>query len=269
MAKDIDINSKEWCDIVFEGKNKSYGAYRMRLTSSKRHVRAFFIVLLFFSFIAALPFLIDRIEYYLFQHSDSDYVIEDYSYITHNLTEVELLQLSKQFIPDPTKTVVKTTSTEKPKPLAKNVESLIPVIVADSLIKETYIEKYEEDTTPVKESEKPEEKVETETDDGLYTVIDNMPAFPGGEAGLMDYIYKNLRYPSAVANKKIENCVICTFIIDIKGNVTDAQITQSAHPLLDKEALRLVKTFPKWKPGMLHGKPIRVKYTLPIFFRLK
>jgi len=241
----------------------------MRLTSSKRHVRSFIIVLLLFSFIASLPFLIERIEFYLFQHSDSDYVIEDYSYITHNLTEVELLQLSKQFIPDPAKTIVKTISTENAKPLAKNVESLVPVIVADSLINETYIEKYEEDTTTVKEPEKQKEKTETQTDDGLYTVVDNMPAFPGGEAGLMDFIYKNLRYPSAIANKKIENCVICTFIIDIKGNVTDAQIAQSAHPLLDKEALRLVKTFPKWKPGLKHGKPIRVKYTLPIFFRLK
>lgn len=269
MAKDINTNSKEWCDIVFEGRNKRYGAYRMRLTSAKRHLVSFIIVILSFSFFVFLPALIERIEFYLFQHSESDYVLEDYNYITKNLTEVELMQLSKQFIPNPSQKKEKIASTVEKTTITQDIKSKIPVIVDDSLINEVQTNDYQEDSVIKEEEIKPEEKVETETDDGFYTVVEEMPAFPGGESGLMDYIYKNLRYPFAAANKKIENCVICTFIIDIHGTVTQVEVVQSAHPLLDKEALRVVKSLPKWRPAKQHGKPVRVKYTLPIVFRLK
>lgn len=270
MAKNININSKEWCDIVFEGKNKSYGAYRIRQTSSKRHILSFIIVSLSIAFLVSIPYLIERIEFYKFQHSDSDsdYVLEDYKYINDNLTELKFKQLSKQYIPNPNSTKKKSTSSKEKRHKAPDLKSRAPVIVAASLIKD-YTKNYEEDTVAVKELQKPEEEDETDTDEGLYTVLEIMPSFPGGESGLMDYIYKNLRYPSKAANKKIENCVICTFIIDINGNVTEVEVVQSADPLLDKEAIRIVRSLPKWKPAKKHGRPIRVKYTLPIVFRIK
>lgn len=270
MAKDINTNSKEWCDLVFENKNKKYGAYRMRLTSSKRHILAFLFVTLTAIFFMFLPALIEMAEFYIFQHTDSDYVLEDYDFITDNLTEVELLQLSKQFIPDASKTEKKSTQSEVPTLTAEEIKSRMPVIVDDSLINESYIRELQADTASAKKATESEEKeAETEPDDGLYTIVEEMPAFPGGEQGLMDYIYKNLRYPFTAADKKIENCVICTFIIDTKGAVTQVEITQSAHPLLDKEAMRIVKSLPQWRPARQHGKLVRVKYTLPIIFRLK
>jgi len=270
VAKDINTNSKEWCDLVFEGRNKSYGAYKMRLTSAKRHILAFIIVILSTAFIVSIPTLIEMIKFYVFQHYTSDYVIEDYKYITDNLTEVELMQLTKQFIPNPSKTKKKHTSSNEQIQNYQDFKTNIPEIVEDSLINDTNQEYDQKDSVTVEpEIKNMEEDKETETDDGLYLIVDEMPAFPGGEPGLMDYIYKNLRYPYTAASKKIENCVICTFIIDIDGSVKQAEIVQSAHPLLDKEALRIVKSLPKWKPAKQHGKPIRVKYTLPIIFRLK
>lgn len=224
------------------------------------------------AFLASLPFLIEQIEFYLFQHSDENYVIEDYTYISESLTQVELTQLSKQYIPNAVKEESSTASSEIKSQKVFQKEKLIPVIVDDAVMDENYIKDLmEEDTkAPAKEDkETPDEKSATELDDGLYLVMDVMPSFPGGEAGLMDYIYTNLRYPVQARREHIESSVLCTFIIDINGNVTDVEITQSAHPVLNAEAVRLIKSLPKWKPAKRNGKPIRVKYLLPIVFRLK
>ena len=267
MAKNINTNSKEWCDLIFDHRNKKYGAYKIRLASSKRHVFSYIIVIILFSFIAYLPTLIDMIEFYVFQHTQSDYVVEDYNFISESLTEAELKELSKQFIPNPAKTEVKSVQSEKTIHSIQDIKFKVPVIVDATLVNDAALEDLLEDTTATESKVKDEP--ETETDDGLYTIVEEMPAFPGGEKGLMDFIYKNLRYPYDAASKKIESCVICTFIVDTRGLVTQVEIVQSAHPLLNREALRLVRNLPPWRPGKQHGKPVRVKYTLPIVFRLK
>ncbi|MDD4922604.1 MAG: TonB family protein [Bacteroidales bacterium] len=269
MAKGINTNSKEWCDLVFEGRNKRYGAYLNRLKSTKRHILAFVIVILSFAFMAAVPTLIEMIRFYLFQHTDTDYIVEDYKYITESLTEVELMQLSKQFIPKPSLAQTKPTITEDQVPTAEKLKLSTPVIVDESLVETSIPEDLLPDSVISKPKTKDREIFETDTDDGLYVIVEEMPAFPGGEKGLMEYIYRNLRYPYVATSNKIENCVICTFIINTDGSVTQINITQPVHPLLEKEAIRVLKTLPKWIPAKRHGKPIRVKYTLPIIFRLK
>lgn len=269
VAKDINTNSKEWCDIVFESKNKSYGAYKMRQTSSKRHIISFLVILLLFAFFAYLPTFIELVEFYVFQRTQSDYIVEDYKYITESLTEVELQQLQKQYIPNQAKSQVKSIKSHQQVQNVQDIKSQIPIIVDGSLLDDQYPEDLQTDTTLDESENKQTEEMESNTDDGLYLVVEEMAAFPGGEPGLMDYIYKNLRYPYTAANNKIENCVICTFIIDANGAVTQVEVIQSAHPLLDKEALRVVKSLPKWKPAKQHGRFIKVKYTLPIIFRLK
>jgi len=243
----------------------------MRMTSTRRHIMAFSIVLAIFTFIALLPTIIDRVEFYIFQHLNPDYVVEDYNFIDENLTKVELQQMEKQFIPKPSKKQAKLTiETTKPKLTPEQIRNLVPVIVDESEIDDRYVEDLQTDSAPPERKvENKEEILEEDTDDGLYAVVEEMPSFPGGEDGLMAYIYKNLRYPFAAASKNLESTVICTFIIDTKGAVTQAEITMSANPNLDKEALRIVQSLPKWKPARQHGKPIRVKYTLPIVFRLK
>jgi len=271
VGKYINTNSKEWCDLVFEGRNKRYGAYRMRQSSSKRHILAFIITILSTALLIFIPILIDKIEFYIFQNTDTDYIIEDYKYITENLTEIDLLQLSKQYIPKPAKAEVAPKISKEPPLTAELLKSRIPVIVDEPYLDEPIPEDLLPDTaTSNGKTKKEEEEVdESETDDGLYLIVEQMPSFPGGESGLMEYIYKNLRYPYAASSKKIESTVICTFIIDLDGSVIQIKVTQSANPYLDREAIRLLKTLPKWKPAKQHGKPIRVKYTLPIVFRLK
>ena len=281
MGKYIDTNSKEWCDLVFEGRNKRYGAYRIRQASSKRHILAFIITTLSVALIVSIPILIDKIEFYIFQNTESDYILEDYKYITESLTEVELQQLSKQYIPQPdkgkdkgknkTEAEAEVTSkiTKEPPQTAEQIKLKIPIIVDEPYLDEPIPEDLLPDTATAKRETQKEEADEDKSDDGLYLIVEQMPSFPGGEKGLMEYIYKNLRYPYAASSRKIENTVICTFIIDKDGSVKQIEVTQSAHPYLDREAIRVLNTLPKWKPARQHGKPIRVKYTLPIVFRLK
>lgn len=270
MAKGINTNSKEWCDIVFEGKNKKYGAYRLRLNSSRRHIVSFLLALSILGLIAMVPALIERIEFYIFQKSAADYVLEDYKYITESLTEIEMQQLTKQFVPNAVEEKKSSYKTEARLRKLINKERLLTIIVDDNQVNDNYVQDLiESDSSLQKELEPTEEKTESEVDDGLYLTMDEMPSFPGGEPGLMEYVYKNLRYPPQAMREKIESCVICSFIIDIHGNVTNPEIMQPAHPLLNAEALRIVRALPRWKPAKNHGKPIRVKYSLPIIFRLK
>ena len=108
--------------------------------------------------------------------------------------------------------------------------------------------------------EKPQEKV--------YEVIEDMPNFPGGQGELMKYLRNNIKYPAEAQKKKIEGRVIVTFVVNKKGRIIDPTVERSAHPLLDAEALRVIKRMPKWKPGRLNGEPVNVKYRLPITFKL-
>ncbi len=99
-------------------------------------------------------------------------------------------------------------------------------------------------------------------------IVDPMPEFKGGKQGLVSYLNKNIRYPESARRKNIEGKVFVSFIVGANGKVRDYKIAKSVSPELDKEALRVIKNMPKWKPGEQHGKPIPVSYTLPINFKL-
>ncbi|HPB36488.1 MAG TPA: energy transducer TonB, partial [Bacteroidales bacterium] len=99
--------------------------------------------------------------------------------------------------------------------------------------------------------------------------VEEMPGFPGGESALMKFINDNLRYPQLALENGIAGRVICTFVIDGRGKVSDIQVIRSVDPNLDREATRVISMMPDWKPGKQRGKPVRVRYTLPIIFKLQ
>ena len=96
-----------------------------------------------------------------------------------------------------------------------------------------------------------------------------MPQFPGGQAALMEYLTKNVKYPEEAHKKGVQGRVIATFVVEEDGSITNANIAKSVDPLLDAEALRVVNAMPNWTPGMQRGKAVRVKYTIPINFMLQ
>ena len=102
----------------------------------------------------------------------------------------------------------------------------------------------------------------------VYDVVEKMPSFPGGSKALMEYLDKNIKYPVSAQKNLLEGRVILQFIVDKKGRLSDVKVARSVEPSLDAEAVRVVKAMPRWNPGMQNGKAVKVRYTLPVTFRL-
>lgn len=113
------------------------------------------------------------------------------------------------------------------------------------------------------EEEEPEEQT-------IFEVVEEMPEFPnGGQAGLMQYLAKNIKYPTIAQENGTQGRVVCQFVVNKDGSIVDVKVLRGVDPYLDKEAVRVISTMPKWKPGKQRGKPVRVKYTVPVMFRLQ
>lgn len=105
--------------------------------------------------------------------------------------------------------------------------------------------------------------------DKVYDIVEVMPQYPGGMPELMQYLAKNIKYPIQAQKKGIEGRVTVRFIVEKDGSISNVTVVRHIHPLLDKEAVRVIKAMPKWSRGMLNGKPVRVKFNIPVAFRLK
>lgn len=102
----------------------------------------------------------------------------------------------------------------------------------------------------------------------IFNVVDVMPSFPGGDAALMQYLQKNIKYPVVAEEKGVQGRVLVAFVVECDGYLTDIKIEKSVEPSLDKEARRVVRSMPRWVPGFQNGSPVRVKFTVPVTFRL-
>jgi protein TonB len=114
------------------------------------------------------------------------------------------------------------------------------------------------------------EEVEEEVvEEEIFTIVEEMPSFPGGEAKLFEYLGKNIKYPQIAKEAGISGIVYVTFVVDSNGNITEVQVLRGIGGGCDEEATRVVKNMPKWQPGKQRGKPVKVRYNLPIRFSLK
>ena len=104
--------------------------------------------------------------------------------------------------------------------------------------------------------------------DEIFMFAEDQPEFPGGTAALMEYLRKNIKYPSICRENNIQGRVLVTFVVNKDGTIVDPEIVKSVNPSLDKEALRVISNMPNWKPGYQRGKPVRVKYSVPVNFKL-
>ena len=104
--------------------------------------------------------------------------------------------------------------------------------------------------------------------DEIFLVVEDQPEFPGGTAALMEYLRKNIKYPAICRENNIQGKVIVTFVVNKDGSIVDIEVIKSVNPSLDKEAIRVISQMPNWKPGAQRGKPVRVKYSVPVNFRL-
>ena len=285
MAKEVDLSSREWCDLVFEGKNKDFGAYVIRTESTKRHNLAVLWTLIGAVAVAALAFGLVKANQYLEERRLAN---------AQDQTEIFMDMSQEAEEPEPEQQRVEP---EKPEVLPEEVLKSVKVtelqIVEDEKVKkedeiktqdelketETAFgqkdnEKGTEDrnvTRTLKEEvvvEKKEEKPK-EVKEEVFRSVEQMPQFPGGEAALMKYLQSHINYPPMAAENNVQGRVVVQFVVDKTGKVGEVKVVRSVDKDLDKEAVRVCKSLPKFTPGRQNGPAVSVWYTLPVTFKLQ
>ena len=184
-----------------------------------------------------------------YEVSDTDFFFEE---------EIDIQQTSQETPPPP------------PPPAVQEVE-VLNVVEDDVEVEEIEINTEDDKDVEVVIAPPVEAPVEEEEEEEvIFMVVESMPEFPGGQQALFKYLAENVKYPVIAQENGIQGRVICQFVIEKDGKVTDIQVVRSSgEPSLDKEAVRVINSMPKWKPGKQRGKPVRVKYTIPVNFRLQ
>ena len=158
--------------------------------------------------------------------------------------------------------------TVPPPPQSVTVADIIEIVEDDADIEETTIASTEDQTEYIEIKEIDNIVVEEEPEEAPFMVVEKMPEFPGGMTALMQYLQKNIKYPAVCRENNIQGRVLIQFIVNRDGSIVEPEVVKSVNPYLDKEALRVISGMPKWSPGEQRGKPVRVKYTVPVNFKL-
>ena len=196
-----------------------------------------------------------------FEWTKRDIKIDTSQAITDRVFEEEIIPITEQ--PE--------QAAPPPPPAAPPIAETLTIVEDDADVEETTIATSEETNQAVEikyvpvavEEEEPEEQT-------IFEVVEQMPEFPnGGMAGLMQYLSKNIKYPTIAQENGTQGRVTVQFVVNRDGSIVDAKVLRGVDPYLDKEAIRVISSMPKWKPGMQRGKAVRVKYTVPVMFRLQ
>ena len=283
MAKDVDLTSREWRDIVFDGKNKEYGAYKLREPSPARHTKAIVWVVICVAIILIL--LILSISGVFSKPEEEQIVTSTVQEITNVDTQEEEIEEEEeeQFqMPEPEEVVA-------PEEVANQQRVTDLLIVEDEKIEEDKQVKNQEEVLEneaqagalditegtndlnkmtIKEEVIAAPKVEEEQPMNI-AMVEQKPEFNGGEAAMYKWLSDNIVYPSAASEEGVQGRVVVEFVVGKDGSITNVRVVRPRHPALDKEAVRVVKAMPKWIPGRNNGQPVKVTYTLPVTFKLQ
>ena len=204
--------------------------------------------------------LILAVMFVAFEWTERDKQVTTGSGVEMPIFEEEMVPITEQVEP----------KQAPPPPEAPKVEEVLQIAENDADVQETTIQSSEDDNqaveikyvAPVVEEEEPEEAE-------IFMVVEEMPEFPGGMAECLKFLGKNIKYPTIAQENGVQGRVIVQFVVNQDGSIVDPVVVRSVDPYLDKEALRVIKTMPKWKPGKQRGKAVRVKYTVPVTFKLQ
>lgn len=275
MATEINLQSKDWLNLIFDGRNKDYGAYVLRNESSKRHLIALFSVV--FAFVLLFSFShfakmmgIDKLN----THTTDEEVI-----IRH-------IEMGKSEIPEENiKRVVEPTPIQKLRP---SIKFTPPKVVADDQVKpEDDMPSQKElsdtkldisvatikngDPNGAKLKDLDEHKVimQEEKKPEVFDIAEIQPEFPGGEGELAKYLSNNIKYPVICQENNIQGQVVVQFVVSTTGTITDLKVVKGADKYLDAEAIRVLKLMPRWLPGKQGGVPVNVRFFVPVTFKLQ
>ena len=283
MAK-IDLYDPKWVDMVFAGKNKEYGAYQLRKGTSGRNIKSLLILVIAAALVGGF------LAWKVIEQKQAE---EQQAY----MEAMELAKLQKQAEKDQKKKqepIKPKVEMKKEIPVARETQKFTaPVIKKDDLVKEeNQVKQMDQLDAKVAVGTKDEEGTKDRTVEAVrsdiavaapppppapkpevsnkvFDVVEEMPSFPGGNGALMSYLSSNIKYPVVAQENGVQGRVIVAFVVERDGSITDVKVARSVDPSLDREAQRVVKSMPKWKPGKQNGSAVRVKYTVPVVFRLQ
>ena len=277
MAK-VDLIDNSWVDLVFEGKNKEYGAYVLRKETGKRNLKALIWVLIGIALIFAIAYANLAIQNAIKQNVSVETDVELSKLAQKKEAKVERKEPVKvemeQKVVEKVKSSVKFTAPEikkddevKPEDELKSQDDLSKTNTAIGSFDVKGNDEAEGEVLKAKEVVVDEKPKEEETK--VFDVVEQMPQFPGGPKALFEYLSKNIKYPVVAEENGIQGRVIVTFVVERDGSITDVKVAKSVDPSLDKEAQRVVKSMPHWIPGKQNGSAVRVKYSVPVTFKLQ
>lgn len=297
MAKEVDLSSKRWLDLVFEGKNKDFGAYDIRIDSDKRHNKSILFTTIIALLLTAGLFLYawkerrDREEYERIKQErleqeqlkqaeiempeveDEDIYLKEEEIIEVQEEEVQQSQqvtemkiVEDELVKTPPKTADEIKENDKAIGAVDEDKGTDDPTKATRQIEETVVKELPKQEEK-KEEPKPEPKPKEEE---VFKSAAHMPSFPGGDAALMQFINKNIKYPQVAQDNGVQGKVIVQFVVEKDGKVGEVKVARGVDKDLDREAVRVCKMLPKFSPGRnAVGDPVRVWYTLPVTFKLQ
>ena len=281
MAK-IDLYDPKWVDLVFAGKNQDYGAYKLRKGTSGRNIKALVILIIAAALVGGF------LAWKVIEQKNAE---QQQAY----MEAMQLAQLQKEAKKQEEKKQEQVKPKVEPKkeiPVARETQKFVaPVIKKDELVKETNqmkqmdqldakiavgtethegakdrtIEAVRNDIAVATPPPAPKEEVTQK----VFDVVEVMPSFPGGQGALIQYLNSHVKYPVVAQENGIQGRVTISFVVERDGSITDVKVARSVDPSLDKEAARVVSSMPRWTPGKQNGSAVRVKFNVPVVFRLQ
>lgn len=260
--KDSLLASKEWCDLVFEGRNKEYGAYQLRKTAGRRYRFAAMVIGGCFLVLALVAAVTGWFAYRAIQRT-----IEEVQEVVHMKPlkdpEVKRISTGRRAVANASP----DAKTGTPEMTEEQVVSKPTGIVGPD-DKVFVTESTLEDQDMFHNADKKDLPVEgpqlVKTD-----IVEGRPLFPGGDKALMQWLDAHVIYSSSAVRQKLEGDVEVAFIIDEEGNVIEPEIIKHLNPTLDRAVMQAIQQMPKWSPGTLRGKPTCTKISIPVHFQLK
>ena len=273
----VDLIDNGWVDLVFEGKNQAYGAYQLRKNTGVRNVKALLWVIAAIAAIFLLVWAKVAIENAMPKQTVNTADIELSKLAQKKEAKVERkepVKVEMEKVVEKVKSSVKFTAPEikkddevKPEDEIKSQDDLSKTNTAIGTFDVKGNDEAEGEVLKAKEVVVDEKPKEEETK--VFDVVEQMPSFPGGDAELMKFLSSHIKYPVVAEENGIQGRVIATFVVERDGSISDVKVVKSVDPSLDKEAIRVLKSMPKWIPGKQNGSAVRVKYTVPVTFRLQ
>ena len=285
MARNVDLTSKEWCDVVFENRNKEFGAYQLRLNSKPRHLRAFLFTLIGAIAIIIIAYSYMKVAAYIEEQRIMDQANQELVAVDlaaeeqeeeQEPEETKFEQPEEQALPEEILNTVKVTelliAQDEEVKAEDEIKSQDELKETQTAFGQTDFDKGTDDRNVIREHKEEvivEKKEEVKEPEKVFTAVEQMPQFPGGEAELIKYLSKNIKYPTMAMENNIQGRVVVQFVVTKTGSIGEVKVVRSVDRDLDREAIRVCKSLPKFTPGKMNGQAVNVWYTLPVNFKLQ